>query len=129
LATRIHSAEIRAERDEESGEQVAALRHAVPAEEEQADEGRFEEERHQPFDGERHAEDVAHVVRVVGPVGAELEFHRQAGGDAHREVDREELAPELRHVLVDGLAGHHVDGFHDDEQPGQPSVSGTNRKW
>jgi hypothetical protein len=61
---------------------------------------------------------------VVRPVGAELELQREAGGDAHREVDAEQLAPELRHVLVDLLAGHHVDGFHDDEQPGQAERKG-----
>ncbi len=110
--------QVRAERDEERDDQMLDLRQPVPAEEEQADERRFEEERHQPFDGERHAEDVADVVRVVRPVRAELEFERDARRHAHREVDPEELAPELGHVLVDLLARHHVDGFHDDEQPG-----------
>jgi len=75
--------------------------------------------RHQPLDRERNAENVADVMRVISPVGAELEFERDAGGDAHREVDAEQLAPELGHVLVDRLAGHHVDRFHDHQQPRQ----------
>ena len=92
----------------------------VPAEEEQADEGGFEEERHQPLDGQRRAEDVADVVAVVGPVGTELEFHGQSGGDAQRKVDAEQLAPELGHVLVDLLAGHDIDRLHDGQQERQP---------
>ena len=91
----------------------------VPAEEEQADERGFEEERHQAFDRERRAEHVADVVRVVGPVRAELEFHRHAGGHAHREVDAEQHAPELGHAFPDVAPGHHVDRFHDREQPRQ----------
>ena len=85
----------------------------VPAEEEQADERAFEEEGHQALDGERHAEDVADVVRVVRPVRAELELHRDAGGDAHREIDAEQDSPEARHVAPDRPPGHDVDAFHD----------------
>ena len=70
-----------------------------------------------PFDRERRAEDVADVVRVVGPVGAELELHRHAGRDAHREVDAEQHAPELGHALPDLAPGHHVDRFHDRQHP------------
>ena len=99
---------------------MAELAHAIPAEEEQADEGRFQEERHQAFDRQRRAEDVADIMRVVGPVGAELEFHGDAGGDAHGEVDAEQLAPEPRHVAPDLAAGHHVDALHDGEQERQP---------
>ena len=75
----------------------------VPAEEEQADEGGFEEEGHQAFDRERRAEDIADIMRVVGPVGAELELHGDAGGDAHGEVDAEQNTPEHRHVAPDAL--------------------------
>ena len=92
----------------------------VPGEEEQADEGRFEEEGHQPFDRQRRAEHIADIMRVIGPVGAELEFHGDAGGDAHGEIDAEQHAPEFHHVAPDRLAGHHIDGFHDAEQDGKP---------
>ncbi len=90
----------------------------IPTEEEQSDEGGFEEEGHQPFDCQRGAEDIADVVRVVGPVGTELELKRDPGGDTKGEVDAEELAPETRHVLVDRLAGHDIDALHDDQNPG-----------
>ncbi len=92
-------------------------RHAVPAKEEQADEGGFQKECHQPFDRQRGTEDVADIVRVVGPVGAELEFEREAGGDPHGEVDAEQLAPKLGHVAVNLTSGHHIDRFHDHQYP------------
>ncbi|MOA09333.1 hypothetical protein D3C78_1291560 [compost metagenome] len=98
---------------------MADLGHAVPAEEEQADEGGFQEEGHQPFDGQRRAEDVAHVVAVVGPVHAELEFHHHAGGHTQREVDAEQRAPEHRHPFPDGAAGHDVHAFHDGQDERQ----------
>jgi hypothetical protein len=103
-----------------SRHQMTDFRKLVPAEEEQADEGGFHEERHQPFDGQRRAEDVAHVMAVVAPVHAELEFHHHAGGHAHGEVDAEKRAPELGHVAPDHAAGHHVDRLHDGDQHRQP---------
>src|SRR5262245_64872047 len=82
---------------------MADLRQAIPAEEEEADEGRLEEEGHQPFDRQRGAEDVADIVRVIGPVHAELELHGDAGRDPHGEIDRsEEHTSELqslRHLV------------------------------
>ena len=49
LAIRIQSAErFDAERDQPSDREMADFRQPIPAEEEQADEGRLEEERHQP---------------------------------------------------------------------------------
>ena len=105
--------EIGAERHQPGDGEVADLGELVPAEEEEADEGRLEEEGHQPFDRERRAEDVADVVAVVGPVGSKLEFHGDPGGHPHGEVDAEEPAPELRHLPPDLAPGHDVDALHD----------------
>ena len=91
----------------------------VPAEEKQTDERRLEEKRHQPFDGERCAENVADVMRVISPVGAELELHRYPGRHAHREIDAEQHTPELGHALPDFAARHHVHRFHDRQHPHQ----------
>ena len=112
--------QVGAERHQPGHGQVLHLGQTIPAEEEQADEGGLQEEGHQTFDGQRRTEDVTHVVGVIGPVGAELEFHGQAGGDAEGKVDTEQLAPELHHVLVDLLAGHYIDRLHDGEQEGHP---------
>ena len=104
------------ERHQPGDHQVLHLRHAFPTEEEQANEGGFQEERHQPFDRQRRTKHIADVLRVVRPVGAELELHGDARRDTECEVDAEQLAPELHHLFVDGIAGHHVNRFHDRQQ-------------
>ena len=88
----------------------------VPAKEHQADEGRLQEERHQAFDGQRRAEDVSDIVGVVRPVGSELEFHSQAGGDAEHEIDAEDRPPEPGDRPPDRATGHDIDALHDDQQ-------------
>ena len=93
-------------------------RQAIPAKEKKADEGRFQEEGHQTFDGQRCAENITDVVGVVGPVGSELEFQGDTSGDAQCEVDPVQLAPEAGHVFVDGFAGHYINRFHDHQNPG-----------
>ncbi len=73
----------------------SAARELVPAEDPQAQEGRLQEERQQPLDGQRGAEHVADEAGVVAPVHPELELLDDAGDHAEREVDQEELAEEL----------------------------------
>ena len=120
--------QVGADGSQERDQQMPALGKFVPAEKEQADESGFEEERHQSFNGQRRAENVADVVRVIRPVGAELEFHGQAGGDAQRKVDAEQLAPEFGHVAVDFLAGHDEYRLHDDQQKRQPQCQGDEQE-
>ena len=116
--------QIGAERHEPGHREVGLLAHPVPAEEEQPDQRRFQEEGHQALDRQRRAEHIAHIVGVVGPVHAELELHRDAGGDAEREIDAEQRAPEFRHVLPDLTAGHHIDALHDGEHEGEAERQG-----
>ena len=99
--------------------EMAKLRQLVPAEEEQADEGGFEEEGHQAFDRQRRAEDVADIMAVVAPVHPELELHDDAGRHPQREVDAEQRAPEFGHLPPDHPAGHHIYRLHDGEQDRQ----------
>ena len=80
--------------------EVQPARQLVPAEDPQADERRLEEEGQQALERERRAEDVADEPRVGRPVHAELELLHDAGDDAHREVDQEDLAEELRQLQV-----------------------------
>jgi len=118
------SRKVGAKRGQESRQQMALFRQSIPAEEEQADKGRFQEEGQQAFDRQRRAENVAGIVRVIRPVRAELELHGDAGGHAKREIDAKELAPELGHVAIDLVAGAHINGFHDDQHPGKPERQG-----
>ena len=102
------------------GKQVESLGNAVPAEEHDREEGGLEEEGEDALDGERRAEDIADHPRVVGPVGAELEFQDEPGGHADGEVDTEQLHPELGQPLPLLVAGAHVDGVVKGEDPGEP---------
>ena len=97
---------------------------SVPAENPDAQEGRFQEEGQQGFDRQRRAEDVAHKARILRPVHAELEFLHDAGDDAHGEVDDEQLAPELGHALVHILPGAHIERFHEGDDDGQAQRQG-----
>ena len=99
--------------------QMLAARHSFPAEKEKPHQRGFEEKGHQPFQRQRCAENIADIMRVIRPVGAELKFHRDACGHAQGKVDAEKFAPKLGHVAVDFLAGHHIHCFHDNQNPRQ----------
>ena len=102
--------------DPEAG-QVDGRLELLPAEDPEAQERGLHEEREQRFHGQRRPEHVAHEAAVFAPRHAELELLHNAGGDAHDEVDQEELAPELGHPEVFRLAGavpHRLD--HGDHQ-------------
>ena len=120
--------EIAAERDEPGRREMLHAGEAVPAEEEEADEGRLQEEGEDSFNRERRAENVADIMRVIAPIRAELEFHRHAGRDAHRKIDPEERAPEFRRVAPDRASGHHIDALHDRKQPGEAEGQGNEEK-
>src|SRR5258707_14372534 len=51
--------------------------------------------------------------------GITMEFHRDAGRNAHRKIDAEQHAPKLGHLLPNLAAGHDVDRLHDSQQHGQ----------
>ena len=109
-----------AQRDHEGGEEVHPLADAVPAEDQHGQEAGLEEEGEDALGGQGAAEDVADVAGVGGPVGAELELHDDAGGDAHREVDGEDARPELGHLVIDDVAGAQVHPLHDHHDHAQP---------
>ena len=58
-----------------------------------------------PFHGQRLSDDAAGGLGKARPVGAELEFHGDAGDHAHGEIDGEDLRPEARGVVVVLVAG------------------------
>ncbi len=96
----------------------------VPSEEEQADEGGFQEERHHAFDRQRRAEDVTDIMGVIGPVGTELEFHGDAGCNTHGEIDAKQQPPEFHHVAPNGATGGDVDAFYDCQDHRQAQSQG-----
>src|ERR1700681_4060506 len=104
------------------------FRQPVPAKEEQPDEGGFEEKGHQTFDSERRAENVTDIVTEIGPVHPKLEFHGDAGRDAHGEIDAEQDAPEFGRLAPDLFAGHDIDALHDSEQNRKAERQGHEEK-
>ena len=92
---------------------------AIPAKEEQADESRFKEEGHQTFNRQRCTKNITNIMRVISPVGSELEFHGQTCGHPQGEVNTKQFSPELGHVFIDFFAGNHISGFHDGKQKSQ----------
>lgn len=108
--------QVGAQRHQPGHGHVLNFAQTIPTEEEQTDKGRFEEEGHQTFNGQRRTEDIAHIVRVVRPVSPELELHGQTGCHTQREVDTKQLAPELGHIFINLFAGKDVDRFHDGQQ-------------
>ena len=116
--------EVGPERHQPGSRQVLALAETIPTEEEHTDEGGLQEEGHQAFDGQRGPEDVADIVGVVSPVGTELKLHGEPGGNPKGKVDTKQLAPELGHVPVHCVVGHHIDRLHDRQDEGHPQRQG-----
>ena len=85
----------------------------VPSEEHDGDERALHEEGHDALDGQRSAENVAHEMGVVRPVGPEFEFEDDARGHADGEVDPEDAHPEFRRPFPERVARPVIDRFHD----------------
>ena len=101
------------------GQQMGLLAHAMPAEMPDSQKRGLQEEGHSGFDGQQGAEDVAHVFRIPGPVGPELEFQGDARHHAQGEVDDEKFAPELGMLAPDLIPGAHIAGLHQRDEQGQ----------
>ena len=91
----------------------------VPAEQQDGEEAGFQEEREDAFGGQGAAEHIAHVTGVGSPVGAELEFHHNPGGDSDGERQRKHPGPESRQLVVQVVAGFQPEPFHDDDAHSQ----------
>ena len=100
--------------------EVELRRQPPPAEDPQADEGRFEEERDQCLHRERGAEDVTHVLGIERPVHAELELLDDAGHDADGHRDEQELAPEAGHAEIDLAPRPVVQGLAQRDEDREP---------
>ena len=92
--------EPRAQRQGDGRREVPPRAEPLLAEEEQPEERRLEEEGEHALHRQRLADDLAGVAGEPGPVGAELELHRDAGHDAHGEVEGEDPGPEPGDLVV-----------------------------
>ena len=92
--------EERADGDGHGGEEMHRLRHAVDAEEHDAEEPRLQEEGGQHLVAHQRPDDRAGLVGEDAPVGAELVAHHDARHDAHAEGEREGLHPDAEEADV-----------------------------
>ena len=81
------------------------LRHAIDAEEHDAEKASLEEEGGQHLVAHERADHRAGLVGENAPVGAELVGEHDAGDDAHAEGERERLHPEPEEPDVAVLSG------------------------
>lgn len=102
------------------GETVQFFTDFVPAEGPHGHKGGFEKEGYRGFNGQQRAENIAHIGRVAGPVGTELEFQGDARDHPQHEVDEEQLAPKPGHAFVGFIPGADVQSFHDRQKNGDP---------
>ncbi len=91
----------RADGDHHRREEMQPGPDALPAEQHDAQEPGFEEERRQDFVCEQRSRHAAGEIGEVAPVGAELVGHHEARHHAHAEVDGEDLRPEQVEVAKD----------------------------
>src|SRR4029453_2522319 len=102
------------------------LRHAVPAEQHDAEETCLEKEGGQHLVGHQRADDVAAASRQLAPIGAELVGEHDARHHAHAERYGEDLRPVLGDAEIDVLAGPEPQRLEHDEPGGK--ADGERRK-
>ncbi len=100
------------------------FRHALPAEQHDAEKARLEEEGGQHLVGHQRADDVAAAARQLAPIGAELVRQHHAGDHAHAERHGEDLGPVLGDVHVDRLAGLEPQRLEHHQPGGEPDGEG-----
>ena len=119
---------IRANRHCPHHRRVRFLGQLIPAENPQAQESGFEEKGEQRLDGKRRAKNVAHKARVFRPIHAELKFLHDAGDDADRKIDEEQLAPEFGQAQVHLIPVADVGRFQDRHEDGQAQRQGHEKE-
>src|SRR3954469_2878621 len=78
-------------------------RHAVAAEQHDAEESGFEEKCREHLIAQQRSGYVARSVHKAGPVGAELETHRYAGNNAQRKRQGEYFYPQSVGRVAPGI--------------------------
>ena len=109
-----------AQPDHEGGEPVHLLSEDLFAEQEDAQEGRFDEEGEGPFHGQGLGDDIAGKDGEAGPVGAELELHGDPRHHAHNEGDGKDPGPEAGSYVIAFVLTPKVQRFEDENKQGQP---------
>ncbi len=114
----------RADGDERGGQEMHAVRHAVLAEQHDAEKRRLDEKRREHLVAEQRPRDVAGALDEAGPVRAELKAHRDARHDAERERQREDLDPEVIRELPRLTAAARVLDAEEQQSPSEADRHG-----
>src|SRR5437588_2524012 len=80
----------------------------------------LEKEREHSFHRQRLSDDATSVFGKVRPVRSELKLHRNAGHDADREIQSENLGPKANGLVVFIIAGAERAPFPVNDEPRQP---------
>src|SRR6266699_1057388 len=80
----------------------------------------LQEEREHAFHRQRLSDDATGVFGKVRPVRSELKLHRNAGDDADREIESEDLGPKSDGLVVLIIAGAEGAPFPVNDEPRQP---------
>jgi hypothetical protein len=94
-----------AQRHHARGKEMHAARDSAPPEVHDAHEPCLQHEGHRTLETEYVAEIVAAEGGERRPVGAELEFQRQATDDPNGEIEHEKTRPETGVMVVVRIAG------------------------
>src|SRR5262249_31322330 len=105
--------------DQKSGDPVAFWPEPLLAENQQPEEARFEKEREYTLHGQGLPDDTPSGFGETRPIGAELEFHRDAGYHSEGEVDGEDPDPKASRVVVVLASRAERDRFQNQDQQRQ----------
>src|SRR5579863_362267 len=87
---------------------------------EKSKEGRFQKKREHSFHRERLADHATGKARKMGPVGAELEFHRNPRHYANNEIDAKNANPETGCLVIDFVVAAQPQSLQHDNQRRKP---------
>src|ERR1051326_5465578 len=90
----------RAESYAESGDPIQSPAHASTAEQKQAEKAGFQEEGIDSLQWQSLSEDASTETRKAAPVGTEFKLQRNPCHDSEREIDRENLSPEVGRISI-----------------------------
>jgi hypothetical protein len=116
----------RTDKNQKGGNPVADAAKPFFAEEEKAKEAGLQEKGKNALHGKRLADHAAREFGKLSPIGAELEFHRDAGNHAECKVDAKDFRPETGRAVVVLVTGAESNGFENDDE--QREAHGQLRK-
>src|SRR5205814_5097352 len=105
------------ERNRDCSREMSARSEPFLTPDQRADERALEKEREHAFHRQRLSDDSAGVFGKVRPVRSELKFHRNAGHDADREIQSENLGPKSNRLVVFIIAGAERAPFPVNDEP------------